>query len=65
MKYISSALSRPPGAKIQFVPTCRFFYFIALNRVLGLPSDRARKVVVIPPKIMGFENKNVSVMKKH
>ena len=47
-----------PGRKFDF-------FKIALNRVLTLPNARSRKMRQIPLKIMGLQNKNISVVTQH
>ena len=59
---------------IEIIQTYTIFFFphaekdifsnIALNRVLRLPKDSTRYDVLNAQKIIGVENKNVSVMKK-
>ena len=46
------------GRKIQL-------FLIALKRVLTLPKARSRKMRQFPLKIMGLQNKNISVVTKH
>ena len=41
------------------------FFKIALNRVLTLPRDSTRQCVVVRLRIIDFENKNMSVVRKH
>ena len=41
------------------------FFKIALKRVLTLPKARSRQMRQFPLKIMGLQNKNISVVTKH